>query len=184
MFRIATWNLERPRQNSSRKIPCILDLIKEIDAAVWALTVTNAVIDLRATHEAIVSQPVDGLHTPGENWTTIWSKYSASEVPTYDPNIAVCAAIDAPFGPLLVYGTVLPYHMDRVYTGDAKAWSEHHWVIPLQGADWQRLRAAYPGHRFCVTGDLNQSRDDHRRSGRLLYGTKDAQYVHFYHDKA
>jgi len=171
MFRIATWNLERPRRGSHRKTAQLLDRIATIDAAVWILTETNAVIDLSATHVAMASTPVEGLHSPGENWTTIWSRYPARPVPTCDPDIAVCADVDSPIGPLVVYGTVLPYHADRGPTGDATTWSEHYRVTALQGADWRRLRAAYPEHGFCVAGDLNQSRDGRRWNGRQWYGT-------------
>src|ERR1022692_4460601 len=109
MFRIATWNLERPRMGSHRNT-AILKRIHDIRADVWILTETNAVIDLGPAYHAVVSSRLP-FHKPGENWTTIWSRLRHLSNPrTYDSNIAVCAEIDAPGGrPLLVYGTVLPY---------------------------------------------------------------------------
>lgn len=170
-LRIATWNLERPRRTSLGKIPFLLERIQAVNADVWVLTETNTVIDLSASHQPIASTPVASLHKSGENWTTIWSRYPVRPLPTYDPSIAVCGEIDSPAGPLIVYGTVLPYHADRVHTGNAKSWSEHYRVIPLQAAEWRTLRASFPIHRFCVAGDLNQSRDGRRWSGRQWYGT-------------
>jgi hypothetical protein len=73
---------------------------------------------------------------------------------------------------MIVYGTVLPYHADRGASGDARNWSEFYRVLPLQRADWRRLRSAFPGDRFCVAGDLNQSLDGRRWDGREWYGTK------------
>jgi hypothetical protein len=172
VFRIATWNLERPRLKSWRKIPFLLEKLRSVSADVWILTETNAVIDLSDTHSAIVSDPVATLHKAGENWTTIWSRYPARALSTYDPSIAVCAEIDAPDWPFIVYGTVLPYHADCVQSGGAKSWSEHYRVIPLHGTDWRSLRKRFPTHHFCVAGDLNQSRDGRRWSGREWYGTK------------
>jgi hypothetical protein len=170
-MRIATWNLEKPRLTSNRKIPFILDRLREIDADVWVLTETGSTIDLSATHHAVASVPILGYHSAGENWTTVWSRWPSRRIETYDDTIAACAEFDSPLGPWIVYGTVLPYHADRVYSGEATTWSEHYRVIPLQGRDWRAIRAGHPEHRFCVAGDLNQSRDGRRWNGRQWYGT-------------
>jgi hypothetical protein len=177
VLRIATWNLERPRQTCSRRIPYILKRLREIEADIWVLTETNGIIDLSDTHSPIASDPVTSLHSPGENWTTIWlrSGYHAQSVPTYDPTISVCAEVDAPGGPLVIYGTVLPYHADRGWSGGATNWSEHYRAIGQQGADWHRIRDKFPGHRFCIAGDLNQSRDGLRWPWGEYYGTKEGR---------
>lgn len=172
MLSIATWNLKRPRRASAR-IPCFLDRLRDRKAHLWVLTETNDAVDLRSTHPWTVSStPVAALHTPGERWVTIWSLYPVRPIPTYDPTVAVCAQIDAPGGPLVLYATVLPHHADRGPSGNARNWAEHNRVVALQGADWRSIRARTPAHRFCVAGDLNQSRDNHRWSGRLWYGTR------------
>jgi len=44
IFRIATWNLERPKLNGWKKNPLIQEKINEIDADIWILTETNASI--------------------------------------------------------------------------------------------------------------------------------------------
>lgn len=69
-------------------------------------------------------------------------------LPVMDPTRTVAALVDSPIGPLVVYGTVLPWHCDR---GDApgdpspRNWEEHHRVIPLQAAEWKRLAEENPG---------------------------------------
>ena len=93
-------------------------------------------------------------------------------VVTYDAEITACGRIATPLGRLLLYGTVLPYHADRMTTGTARTWTEFLRVLPEQRDDWARLRAAYPDDRFCVAGDLNQSLDGRRWSGREWYGTQ------------
>ncbi|HEX6535479.1 MAG TPA: endonuclease/exonuclease/phosphatase family protein [Gemmatimonadaceae bacterium] len=171
-MRLATWNLERPRRGSVRRLPGLRARIATIDADVWVLTETNdEAVDLSASHPHRVStDPIPGLHTSGERWTTIWSRLPAMRLETYDSQIAACARLDAPGGRLLVYGTVLPYHADAGRSGRAKPWKEFRRIVPRQRADWERLRAEFPDDRLCVAGDLNQSLDERRWHGRQWYG--------------
>jgi hypothetical protein len=172
-MRLATWNLERPRLGSWSKLQPLRDRIAATNADIWVLTETNShAIALGATHpHSIFTPPVAGHHYPGECWTGIHSRWPLVPLETSTPDVAAAARIDTPDGALLVYGTVLPYHADRVHVG-ARTWSEFHRVLPLQAADWQRLRAEHPDARFCFAGDLNQSLDGKRWHGREWYGTK------------
>jgi len=55
-----------------------------------------------------------GYHAVGESFAAIWSKWPIRRaVPTFDPYFAVCAEIDSPAGPLLVFGTIITYANDR-----------------------------------------------------------------------
>jgi hypothetical protein len=173
VVRIATWNLERPRLGSHRKLPGILARIAEVDADVWVLTETNDVaVDVSATHPyRVSSEPVGAYHAPGERWTTVWSRWEAERVETGDLTVTACARVATPSGMMLVYGTVLPYHADRGRAGTARTWEEFLRVTPLQAEEWRTLRDRFPDDRFCVAGDLNQSLDGRRWTGRLWYGT-------------
>ena len=73
-FRIATWNLERPRKNGLIKNQHRLDKIHEIGTDVWVLTETNAAINLQSDYESVTSSALE-YHRPGENLTTIWSRW-------------------------------------------------------------------------------------------------------------
>ena len=160
---------------SIRKLPHLRSRITETDADIWVLTETNSVVDLIATHPYFAStEPVPNYHTPGEHWATVWSRYPARAIPTRDPSITAALEVETPSGPLLVYGTVLPYEADRLTSG-AKVWSEHYRVVPAQGREWQEFRALYPNHFMCVAGDLNQSRDNRKWYGRYWYGTDHAR---------
>jgi hypothetical protein len=163
-MRIATWNLERPRRGSVRKLPGLRAQLAAIKADIWVLTETNdQAVDLSPTHPYWVSTiPVVGLHSPGERWTTMWSRHPTEPLATYDPHLAACGRVATRLGTLLVYGTVLPYHADPRANGTAKTWMEFYRVVPLQGNDWTRLQEDYPGDRFCVAGDLNQGLDGRR----------------------
>lgn len=158
-FRIATWNLERPRQNGWIKNPPRLNKIHEIDADVWVLTETNAVINLQSDYESVASSALE-YHRPGENLTTIWSRWKVlRSIPTFDPTCAVCAEVDSPFGAMIIYGTVIPYANDKGSSGTAKLWQEHRQSIQQHREDWLRIQKQYPNHLMCIAGDFNQSRD-------------------------
>lgn len=64
-MRPATWNLERPRRGSVRRLPGLRARIAAIDADVWVLTeAKDEAIDLSTSHPHRVStNPVPGLHS-------------------------------------------------------------------------------------------------------------------------
>ncbi len=76
-FRIATWNLERPKQNGWTKNQRRLNKIYEIDADVWVLTETSKAIALEGDYEPTESC----AHDNGENLSTIWSRWKVCGAP-------------------------------------------------------------------------------------------------------
>ena len=170
-MRIATWNVERPRNNTAPRSQRVLDKIQEVAADIWILTETHdaicpGLVYYDASTPTVSEPPV--LHAAGEHKTTIWSRWPISEQwETATPHRAVCAIIETPLGGLVVYGTVIPYHGAHWPYGTARNWDAHYAAIATQGADWSRLRRKYPIHGLCVAGDLNQT-----RTGRLWYGSK------------
>lgn len=158
-FRIATWNLERPKQNGNVKNQRRLEMLREIDADLWILTETHSTITLDGYH-CLVTPAQPGYHAAGESFAAIWSRWPIlRSIPTFDPYFAICAEIDSPVGPLLVFGTIITYANDRGIDGKSRRWEEHRKSIAAHAADWQRLRADFPDHLLCVAGDFNQSRD-------------------------
>lgn len=158
-FRIATWNLERPKQKGYVKNCQCLNKIQEIDADLWVLTETHSVITLDG-YQCLAAPSQPGYHKEGESFVAIWSRWPiVRSVPTFDPNFALCAEIDSPAGSMLVFGTVITYANDRGTNGKARRWEEHRKSINNYASDWLRLRDAFPHHLFCVAGDFNQSRD-------------------------
>jgi endonuclease/exonuclease/phosphatase family metal-dependent hydrolase len=171
-MKIATWNLQRPGKTKAERATRLQARIAAVDADIWILTETNAIIVPGQDFSGVASPPVPGLHRSGENWTTIWSRFPIlSVIPTCAPETSVCVEIEGPSGRILVYGTVLPYHADRIAGEGLRSWQSHYESIPLHEQDWLEIRAKRPEHHFCLAGDLNQSRDGRRWNGRLWYGT-------------
>jgi hypothetical protein len=157
--RIATWNLERPKQNGGVKNQRRLNKIYEINADVWVLTETNAAIELQDDFTSLTSSPCE-WHQSGESLSTIWAKWEVLHpITTFDPHWAVCTEVNSPFGAMIIYGTVITYANDKGVSGTAERWEEHRRLIQRHHEDWSRIQKLYPDHLMCIAGDFNQSRD-------------------------
>jgi endonuclease/exonuclease/phosphatase family metal-dependent hydrolase len=168
-MRIATWNLERPSLQSWKRLPRQRERMANLDADLWVLTETRASIS--------PDDGYHGLHVPphptrrpdeDERWVSLWSRrpLRPTELPP-DPRGAVSAIVDHPTGPIVLYGTVLPWANDRGDDGKAPAWQTHYAAIEAQGEQWRQLRSLYPQAPMIVAGDFNQDRD-----GSGWYGTE------------
>lgn len=169
-YRIANWNVERPKKGTDKTLLAI-NKIQEVNADILVLTETSKAIDLGLDYKAIVATPFD--KTPDEHWVTIWSKWKVLEtIPTFAPKRTACCLIESPFGQLIVYGTIIPYHMagvkeNRYEQTGYKAWEFHEEDISNQSGDWQKIKSLYPNANLLVIGDFNQTRDNLPRG----YGT-------------
>jgi hypothetical protein len=177
-MRIATWNLERPKASgplADVKNKAIQAQLDRLGADIWILTETNGVIQ-PSGYESVPSERMPG-RGPGENSTTIWSRYPIKgQVTTLegqptrvmagqprplgyyvngpDNSVAVCADIETPHGDLRVYGTIITWHADKGPTGTAKNWDEQYVSIEAHAQDWQRLGQ---DRVICVAGDFNMT---------------------------
>lgn len=165
-MRIGTWNLERATggdRNERR-----LARLREAAADLWVLTETHDDV-APLEHRAVAAAREDGRH--GERWVAIFSRWPLTTVATDDPSRTVAALVaDSPHGPLLVYGTVMPWHSDAGREGTARNWSEHHKVVSEQGQEWVRLLERHPGAGLCVAGDFNMS-----LATKHFYGTQEGR---------
>lgn len=160
-FRVGTWNVERaPASRCSRQ----RQELEGADADVWVLTETRDALDLAPAYRPVSSE----ARPKGERWVTLWSRLPLIHVlEVRDPVRTVAALYEGPAGPVVVYGTVLPWHADRGTDGLARNWTEHHRVIPEQAEEWAALAARYPNATLCVAGDYNTDLADSH-----IYGTK------------
>ena len=163
-MRIATWNLEHAAGKAKNDLR--LHRLHAMDCDIWLLTETHDDIDLGSSYAPL--HPTERFPGgPGERWTALWSRYPILHTARVsDPSRTVAAVLSTPRGPLLVFGTVLPWHTDPGPTGKALSWSEHHRVLPEQAKEWAALQREH-GVPMCVAGDFNTS-----LGAKHYYGTK------------
>lgn len=166
-MRIGTWNVEYAvgaAKNARRR-----EVLKQHGCDVWVLTETSDVLDLSGRYIPVHSAPRPNRPSRSR-WVTIWSRYPILEIPrVVDPRRTVCALLAAPSGPLLIFGTVMPWatdYGDEPVSSQPRNWSEHHRVMAQQGEEWVALREAYPAADLCAAGDLNTD-----IGGQPFYGT-------------
>src|SRR4249919_116326 len=105
-IRIGTWNVERA---SAAKNPQRLEILRAAKADIWVLTETRDELDLGSEYTALSSVSRSTADPP--RWVTIWSRFPLPEpVNVRDTSRTVAGIYDTPHGPVLVYGTVLPWH--------------------------------------------------------------------------
>lgn len=169
-YKIANWNIERPKPKT-RKTELVKKQISEINADVLVLTETSNAVNLEA-YQSVKSIPYD--RHPEEQWIAIWSKWKIKkQLETFDNKRTACALINAPFGDIIIYGTIIPYHMagvngNRYEFSGYKAWELHEEDIVRQSNDWKKIQSKNKNIPFFVIGDFNQTRDNLPKG----YGTK------------
>lgn len=172
MVKIGTWNLERPKKNSWKKVPAQLSQLADVDADIWILTETRPDYKPSNAHLHSACSPSDPERLTGEEcWTAIWSKWPLDEIkdPASHKRGSVAAIVETPYGKLIVYGTVLAWHAERINDKgeEVRNWQVHMDEVRRQGSEWVQIREKYPDLPMVVAGDFNQSRD-----GSRWYGTK------------
>ncbi len=168
-IRIATWNLERPTARSWKKVPRQRQQMRAVGADVWVLTETRASVTPDPEYHAAHCPP-HPTRRPDEDerWVSIWSRWPLHDVGIdASPRGSIAASTDTPLGPLLVYGTVLPWAHEPDEAGSVTLWARHYEEIARQSQEWANLRARHPSAGFVLAGDFNQTHD-----GSHWYGTR------------
>lgn len=171
MFKISTWNLERPKINTKKTLLAI-DKILEENSDVIVLTETSNAVNLSYTYPfSIRTESFD--HAPTEQWVTIWSKWPIiTSLKTIDNKRTVCGIIESPFGRFILYGTIIPYHMagvSGIRYGNLgyKSWEFHEKDLYNQAQNWLEIINDNQGLPLIIAGDFNQT-----RFNDIGYGTK------------
>ena len=158
-MKIATWNLERPTNQSSR-LKNIQDILIALDADIIILTETNKFIDLGYSyysyHSSSLSNPMYKL---GELRSSIYSKYpSLAKIKTFNQETSICEVLDTPVGNIAVYATIIGIYGNRHPNFKTD--------LELQLQDFKSIGTQYP---ICIAGDFNISFCDN------YYYTKEAR---------
>ena len=170
MFKISTWNIERPRLGT-RKRKLVFNKILEEKSDIIVLTETSNAIDLSDVYPFSIST-LSFERTPAEQWVTIWSKWEILEqIPTFDNYRTVSGILKTPFGEFIMFGTIIPYHMAgvsgiRYGNLNYKVWEYHEKDLVAQNQDWEESMKIYK-LPIIIAGDFNQTRFSSQG-----YGTK------------
>jgi exonuclease III len=170
MYRIANWNIERPKSKTN-KTKLVLEKIKEIDADIIVLTETSNAVDLNNIYPfQIATKSYE--RTPDEQWVTIWSKWEISkQIETFDNFRTVSGIVNSPFGKILVFGTIIPYHqagVSGVRYGNLKykTWEYHEKDLYNQSQNWRNIIEKEKLPLFII-GDFNQCRFNNQGYGTV-----------------
>lgn len=152
IMKISTWNLMRPNSKTVERNTIFCDTLTKTDSDILILTETNSLIDFGDKYFTVSTKPLpethDGyLYQTGENRTTIYSKFPfIRQIPTSDIYTSVCAEASTPFGPLIIYGTIIGISggKDDRFKNDLKGQTSDLTQLIQQG-------------NLCLSGDLNVS---------------------------
>ena len=143
MYKIATWNVERPKKGT-QKTALTIAKIEEFNADVLVLTENATSISLTELYPFSVHS-LAYERTPEEHWVSIFSKWQITEqIQTFDNYRTACAVIKAPFRDITVFGTIIPYHqagVSGIRYGNLgyKQWEYHEKDLHQQAKDWDRI---------------------------------------------
>lgn len=170
MYKIANWNLERPK-SETKKTKLAIEKILEINADIIVLTETSKSVDLREFYPFQISTK-SYERTPDEQWVTIWSKWEIlKQIETFDNFRTVSGTIKSPFGDIIVFGTIIPYHQAgvsgiRYGNLNYKIWEYHEKDLYAQSENWKKLIENEKLPLF-VIGDFNQTRFNNQGYGTV-----------------
>ena len=171
-IRIATWNIDR-----GKSVSPILDTLTTVSADLLVFTESSNNVSVLLPYNCINSQEFQRYQ--GYPWITICTRWEILEqVTTFNPYRTACCIVESPLGPLIVYGTIIPYQMagvngNRYPETGKRAWQMHLEDIQLQSEDWKVITQKHPGVPMIVAGDFNQTRDGNGRG----YGTSEGRSI-------
>ena len=148
---IATWNIERLKH--SKRSNEIISICNDLGADVLVLTETDERIRPNYNY-SILTEQLDGnggvLYKPTERRVSICTNYPCvHKYPTYDEKTSLCVELATPYGPLIVYGTIIGVFGNRhpSYQEDlSKTFSD--------------IASLPHGTNICLCGDFNCSFSD------------------------
>ncbi|WP_456063185.1 hypothetical protein [Capnocytophaga leadbetteri] len=107
MYKIATWNVERPKKGTE-KTALAISKIKEVNADILVLTENATSVSLTELYPFSVHS-LAYERTPEEHWVSIFSKWEIiQQIQTFDNYRTACAVIKAPFGEIAVFWDYYP----------------------------------------------------------------------------
>ena len=145
-----------------------LEIMQAGNADIWVLTETRDELDLGPGYTAVSSTPRHRTvrYVPMGD---IWSRFPLlTPVEVRDTSRTVAGLYKSPLGPLLVYGTVMPWHTQGCLRYEN--WGEARASRPRAGGGMARPASAPPGPHSASRAILNMN-----LGGPHYYGTKEGR---------
>lgn len=166
-FQLANWNLDGYGRGASTRLHRQLEVLDALRADVLVLTEvrdTTRVPSMSLWWSDEGKEP----YSPQDRAVGIASRWPGENLAVRDSRLSVCVMFDAPsMGPVIVYGTVIPYAQDGVRQKAAKTWERHRQAVSDLVWDVNALRSN-PAHRdayIVLAGDFNTNLDGTRWYG-------------------
>ncbi len=120
------------------------------------------------------SDPGQPPYAPRDRAVGIASRWSGRSLKVTDSRLSVCVVLEAPapVGPVIVYGTIIPYAMDGVRQSLATKWERHRKAVADVVEDLNQIRGNAALRDACVVlaGDFNMCLD-----GSSWYGEPESR---------
>jgi len=138
--------------------------MSDLKADVWVLAETHDSLTPGEGYDGFQSDqrlPASAQVVLGSRWVTIWVRKTLESIERQVTNSSrtVACEIQTTQGPLIVFGTVMPWYGDIVDV----SYSDE---VAVQSKDWATLRVNHGAH-LCVAGDFNVN-----IGGNHYYGKK------------
>lgn len=156
-LRICTWNIDRSGVRSKWRSTPQAEWLTSQQADICVITEVHQRFEIAGQTAVAFSAEGQAPYANWEHAVGIWSRYPVIErVPVGDDSLACCVTMRTPVGPLVVYGTILPYRNAGQYQG-RRSWELHECAVNQQIKDWEDLRRTRPDHHMVVAGDFNMT---------------------------
>lgn len=155
---VANWNLERPFP-SSEKSKTLEEFFDSNSADIWFLTETHEQILPDKDFYSIFSENPDRKSQEGERWVGVWSRWEIEPLSELVTDKSRCTAgliNDSEFGPIVIYGVVLPWNSDPRIKGSTSFKVFDDAILNVE-ADLVKISELHPKVPIILAGDFNQS---------------------------
>lgn len=156
-LRTCTWNIDRSGVRSKWRSTPQAEWLTSQQADICVITEVHRQFEIAGQAAVAFSAEGQAPYASWEHAVGIWSRYPVIErIPVGDASLACCVAMRTPVGPLVVYGTILPYRNAGQYQG-RRSWELHESAVNQQIKDWEDIRRTRPFHHLVVAGDFNMT---------------------------
>lgn len=154
---ICTWNIDRSGVRFRWRAAHQSAWLTSRQAGICVVTEVHGTFEIAGQRAVALSADGKAPYANWEHAVGIWSRFPVIErIPVRDATLACCVALQTPVGPVVVYGTILPYRNAGLHEG-RRVWELHRLSLEQQIQDWENIRRTRPDDHLLVAGDFNMT---------------------------